>query len=99
LGKWCKLGYALLRAAFASETSHAQSSADTAGNGRFLMGPGGMSESRWGMKGVQDPGGGQSTFFKLENRFFLNNGQSDPTMAFFNEAQIGLQSTSYGQVV
>jgi predicted porin len=115
LGKWCKLGYALLPAAFASEMSHAQSSvtlygiadisirylsnADTAGNGRFLMGPGGMSESRWGMKGVEDLGGGWSTFFKLENRFFLNNGQSDPTMPFFNEAQIGLQSTSYGQVV
>jgi predicted porin len=66
LGKWYKLGCALLPAAFASEMSHAQSSvtlygiadisirylsnADTAGNGRFLMGPGGMSESRWGMR-------------------------------------------------
>jgi predicted porin len=109
------VSYALLPAAFASEMSHAQSSvtlygiadvsvrylsnADTQGNGRFLMGPGGMSESRWGIKGVEDLGGGWSTNFKLENRFFLNNGQSDPTMPFFNEAQIGLQSSTYGQVV
>ncbi|HEV7834404.1 MAG TPA: porin [Caballeronia sp.] len=113
--KWCKVSYALLPAAFASQMSHAQSSvtlygiadtslrylsnADTKGNGRFLMGPGGMSESRWGVKGVEDLGGGWSTTFKLENRFFLNTGQSDPTMPFFNEAQIGLQSSTYGQVV
>jgi predicted porin len=56
LGKWCKLGYALLPAAFGSEMSHAQSSvtlygvadisvrylsnADKAGNGRFPDGAG-----------------------------------------------------------
>jgi predicted porin len=113
--KWRRLSYALLPAALTCELSYAQSSvtlygvadismrylsnADTQGNGRFLMGPGGMSESRWGIKGVEDLGGGWSTFFKLENRFFLNNGQSDPTMPFFNEAQVGLQSSSYGQVV
>jgi predicted porin len=104
-----------LPAALNCELSHAQSSvtlygvvdtsvrylsnANTSGDGRFLMGPGGMSESRWGLKGVEDLGGGWSTFFKLENRFFLNNGQSDPTMPFFNEAVIGLQSPGYGQVV
>jgi predicted porin len=98
-----------------AEVSHAQSSvtlygvadvsvrylsnANTAGDGRFLMGPGGMSESRWGMKGVEDLGGGWSAYFKLENRFFLNNGQSDPTMPFFNEAHVGLQSSTYGQIV
>ncbi|SAL51163.1 outer membrane protein (porin) [Caballeronia udeis] len=114
-GKWWKVSCALLPAAFACETSEAQSSvtlygiadtsvrylskADTAGNGRFLMGPGGLSESRWGIKGVEDLGGGWSTTFKLENRFLLNNGQSDPSMPFFNEAQIGLQSSTYGHLV
>jgi len=114
-GKWWKVSCALLPAAFACETSEAQSSvtlygiadtsvrylskADTAGNGRFLMGPGGLSESRWGIKGVEDLGGGWSTTFKLENRFLLNNGQSDPSMPFFNEAQIGLQSSTYGYLV
>lgn len=113
--QWCKLGIAVLPVALSCGSAHAQSSvtlygvadvsmrylsnADAQGNGRFLMGPGGMSESRWGIKGVEDLGGGWSTMFKLENRFFLNNGQSDPTMPFFNEAQIGIQSASYGQVV
>ena len=115
LAKWRTLGFALLPAAFASETSHAQSSvtlygvadvsvryltgADTAGNSRFMMQPGGMSESRWGIKGSEDLGGGWTAFFKLENRFFMNSGQSDPTMPFFNEAQVGLGSSKYGQVV
>src|SRR3978361_1708684 len=115
LKKWCKVSYALLPAAFASQMSHAQSSvtlygiadtslrylsnADTKGHGRLLMGPGGMSESRWGVKGVEDLGGGWSTTFKLENRFFLNTGQSDPTMPFFNEAQIGFNISTYGQGV
>lgn len=114
-GKWWKVSCALLPAAFACETSEAQSSvtlygiadtsvcylskADTAGNGRFLMGPGGLSESRWGIKGVEDLGGGWSTTFRLENRFLLNNGQGDPSMPFFNEAQIGLQSATYGHLV
>lgn len=114
-GKWWKVSCALLPAAFACETSEAQSSvtlygiadtsvrylskADTAGNGRFLTGPGGLSESRWGIKGVEDLGGGWSTTFRLENRFLLNNGQSDPSMPFFNEAQIGLQSSTYGYLV
>jgi predicted porin len=113
--KWCKLSCALLPAALGCEASHAQSSvtlygvadvslryltnSDTAGNSRFMMGPAGMSESRWGIKGVEDLGGGWSVLFKLENRFFLTNGQSDPTMPFFNEAQVGLQSSTYGQVV
>jgi predicted porin len=113
--KWRRLGYAFLPAALNCELSYAQSSvtlygladvsvrylsnANTQGDGRFLMGPGGMSESRWGIKGVEDLGGGWSTNFKLENRFYLNSGQSDPAMPFFNEAQIGLQSSTYGQVV
>ncbi len=60
-GKWWKVSCALLPAAFACETSEAQSSvtlygiadtsvrylskADTAGNGPFLMGPGGRARA------------------------------------------------------
>jgi predicted porin len=113
--KWRRLGYALLPAALTSEISHAQSSvtlygvvdasvryltnANKAGDSRFLMQPGGMSESRWGMTGTEDLGGGWSAFFKLENRFYSNTGQSDITMPFFNEAQVGLGSSTYGRVV
>nr|WKF58321.1 Outer membrane porin protein [Paraburkholderia busanensis] len=73
--------------------------ANLAGASSLGLGNGGMTESRWGLKGVEDIGGGWSVFFKLENRFYLNSGQSDPTLPFFNEAQIGVRSTSYGQVI
>ena len=70
-----------------------------AGDSKVGLGVGGMSQSRWGLKGVEDLGGGWSTFFKLENRFYINTGQSDPTLPFFNEAQVGVRSTTYGQII
>jgi len=70
-----------------------------AGDSKVGLGVGGISQSRWGLKGVEDLGGGWSTFFRLENRIYINTGQSDPTLPFFNEALIGVRSTSYGQVV
>ena len=69
------------------------------GDSSVGMGTGGMSESRWGLRGVEDLGGGWSTFFKLENRIYINSGQSDPTLPFFNEAQVGVQSSSYGKLI
>ncbi len=106
---------ALLPAALACQSAYAQSSVtlygivdesvrymthvNVAGDSKVGLGAGGMSQSRWGLKGVEDLGGGWSTFFKLENRININSGQSDPTLPFFNEAQIGIRSTSYGQVI
>jgi len=69
------------------------------GDSSVGLGTGGLSESRWGLRGVEDLGGGWSTFFKLENRFYINSGQSDPTLPFFNEAQVGVQSSSYGRLI
>jgi acyl-CoA synthetase (AMP-forming)/AMP-acid ligase II len=73
--------------------------ANKAGDSTFSLGNGGMTQSRWGLKGVEDLGDGWTTFFKLENRFLINSGQSDPTMPYFNEAQVGVRSSSYGQVI
>ncbi|WP_322015410.1 porin [Paraburkholderia sp. J12] len=70
-----------------------------AGDSKLQMANGGMTESRWGLQGVEQLGDGWSTFFKLENRFYLNSGQSDASLPFFNEAQVGIRSTSYGQVI
>src|SRR5258708_1045997 len=104
-----------LSASFVGESAHAQSSVtlygivdetlrymthvNKAGDSSVALGTGGMSESRWGLRGVEDLGGGWSTFFKIENRFYINSGQSDTTLPFFNEAQIGLQSTTYGKLI
>ncbi|MEI6000281.1 porin [Paraburkholderia bengalensis] len=107
--------YAALAHTLANATVHAQSSvtlygiADESirymthvnknGDSSVGLGNGGMSESRWGLRGVENLGGGWSTFFKLENRIYINSGQSDPTLPFFNEAQIGVQSSSYGKLI
>nr|WP_246282373.1 porin [Paraburkholderia caffeinitolerans] len=72
---------------------------NAAGDSKLQMGNGGMTESRWGLQGVEQLGDGWSTFFKLENRFYINNGQSDASLPYFNEAQIGIRSTSFGQVI
>jgi predicted porin len=110
--KWC---LAVLPAALACQCANAQSSvtlygvvdesirymtnADKAGDARVSLGNGGITQSRWGLKGTEDLGGGLSAFFKLENRFNINSGQSDPTLPFFNEAEVGLRSATYGQVI
>ncbi|CAE6775325.1 Outer membrane porin protein 32 [Paraburkholderia domus] len=112
VSKWAM---AVVPAALACQMAHAQSSvtlygvidesvrylthANQAGDSSIGLGNGGMTESRWGIRGVEDLGGGWSTFFKLENRFYMNSGQSDPTLPFFNEAQVGVRSDSYGQVI
>jgi predicted porin len=105
----------ILPAALACATAHAQSSVtlygvvdesvrymthtNAAGDSKIGLGNGGLSESRWGLRGTEDLGGGWSTFFRIENRYFINTGQSDTTLPFFNEAQVGVQSTTYGRLV
>jgi predicted porin len=71
---------------------------DKAGDSLVRMGTAGLSESRFGINGTEDLGGGLKALFRLENRFDLNNGQSDPALPFWNTAYVGLQSSSVGQL-
>lgn len=70
--------------------------ADQSGNSVIKMNSGGLSESRWGILGKEDLGGGNLAVFNLENRFFSNGGQLDPALPFWNVAYIGLSSPRYG---
>ncbi|MBN3503151.1 porin [Burkholderia cenocepacia] len=95
-------------------TAHAQSSvtlyglvdtavrytthADKAGNDRTQLSNGGLSESHWGLLGVEDLGGGNSVVFQLENRFFPNSGATDPSYPFFNTAFVGIKSSTLGRL-
>jgi predicted porin len=106
---------AAVLAALASPPSHAQTSVtlygivdesvrylthvNQAGDSSIGLGTGGLSESRWGLRGSEDLGAGWSTFFRLENRFYINSGQSDATLPFINEAQVGVQSASFGRLI
>jgi predicted porin len=57
----------------------------------------GLSSSRWGLKGVEDLGGGLTAIFNLENGFNVNNGELQNGGAEFGRvAFVGLSSPSYG---
>jgi predicted porin len=71
--------------------------ANPQGDSRYQIGNG-ESESLWGLKGTEDIGGGTKVVFQLENRFFPNNGESDPAYPFFNTAFVGVQSSTYGKL-
>lgn len=58
----------------------------------------GASESHWGLKGTEDLGDGTQAIFQLEDRFFPNNGETDPAYPFFNTAFVGLQSQRFGRI-
>jgi predicted porin len=51
----------------------------------------------FGIKGIEDLGGGLHTVFDLQNEFLLNNGQAlVPGTLFNRKSYVGLQSDSYG---
>lgn len=70
------------------------------GANRFgIQGAGGMSGSRWGIRGVEDLGGGLKALFVLESGFAADTGQVNRAGAMFSRrAFVGLQSSSLGQI-
>lgn len=51
----------------------------------------------FGLKGMEDLGGGFATVFKLEQAFMLNNGaQTFPGDGFGSQAWVGMQGEAYG---
>ncbi|TSE30128.1 Outer membrane porin protein 32 [Tepidimonas thermarum] len=74
----------------------------------FQGGEGGLTTSRWGLRGTEDLGGGLKAAFKLENRFNADTGASqDPyfkgesslsLMGGFGEVKLGRSTTVYDDV-
>ena len=58
---------------------------------------GGVNESRWGLKGSEDLGGGLKANFKLEQGFALDTGTAAAGQAFSREAYVGF-SGGFGEV-
>lgn len=58
---------------------------------------GGVSHSRWGLKGSEDLGGGLKANFNLEQGFALDSGAADNTQAFSRYSWVGL-SGGFGEV-
>lgn len=62
----------------------------------FNGGNGGLKTSRWGLRGVEDLGGGLKATFKLEQRINSETGEAQ-SPSFKGESSLGL-SGSFGQV-
>ncbi len=66
---------------------------------RISMENGAISNSRWGLRGVEDLGNGMSAFFRLESGFNMQNGQeSDQGRLFNRHAYVGLDGGDIGAI-
>jgi predicted porin len=63
----------------------------------YRMNSGGVSGSRWGLRGTEDIGAGMKAMFVLENGFNLDTGTGQQSRLFGRQAYVGLQ-TQYGQL-
>ncbi|MHA6845253.1 porin [Ralstonia syzygii] len=72
--------------------------ADGQGHSRIAMQSGNLSGSRWGLRGVEDLGGGLKGIFNLESGFSLDTGTSGQSGRLFGRnAYVGLQG-QWGQL-
>ena len=60
-------------------------------NSRVAMQSGNMSGSRWGLRGVEDLGGGLKALFQLESGFSVDDGAGSTDGLFNRAATVGLQ--------
>ncbi|WP_454765050.1 porin [Cupriavidus campinensis] len=60
---------------------------------------GGLSGSRWGLRGTEDLGSGLKALFVLESGFGVDDGRSQQGSRLFGrQAYVGLQSNTFGRV-
>lgn len=65
----------------------------------YRMNSGGLAGSRWGIRGVEDLGGGLSSLFVLETGFNLDTGTLQQGGRMFGrQAYVGLQHGRYGKL-
>ncbi|WP_207001770.1 porin [Trinickia mobilis] len=69
------------------------------GSSLWKAGSAGIDQSRWGLRGSEDLGGGLKAVFDLESGFNLGNGKFSNSGGMFNrQAFVGLSSGNYGTV-
>lgn len=69
------------------------------GNRYGLQTTGGISSPRWGLRGVEDLGGGLKAVFTLESGFGIDDGKSQQGGRLFGrQAFVGLQRADIGQL-
>lgn len=69
------------------------------GNTRVGLTSGGLSGSRWGLRGTEDLGGGRQAVFVLESGFELDTGNLQQSGRLFGrQAFVGLEDSSAGRL-
>lgn len=69
-----------------------ESNTNSSTDSRVHMTNGAVTQSRWGLKGAEDLGGGLKAIFRLENGFSLDNGANNDSGSFFNRmSYVGLE--------
>ena len=84
-----------------SGISYQSNVANANGEGKSLWtaGSAGIDQSRWGLRGSEDLGGGLKAVFNLESGFNIGNGKLNNNGGMFNrQAFVGLSSGQYGTV-
>ncbi|BDB23769.1 porin [Cupriavidus sp. P-10] len=77
----------------------ASATTPTQGGKRFGMpSVGGLSASRWGLRGVEDLGAGNQVLFVLESGFQWDSGQLQSAPLFNRQSFIGMQSKGIGKL-
>ncbi|GAA7767110.1 MULTISPECIES: porin [Cupriavidus] len=66
------------------------------GGNTWRLTSGGLSSSRWGLRGVEDLGSGTKAVYVLESGFSIDNGVQSQGRLFGRQAYVGLDSR-YGQ--
>ncbi|MFD1561413.1 porin [Paraburkholderia silviterrae] len=80
----------------ASTSSSVTANGLSNGKAMFGMTSGNIQQSRWGLRGAEDLGGGLKTVFTLESGFNVNNGRTSSNSLFNRQAYVGLSSNDYG---
>ncbi|WP_454740207.1 porin [Cupriavidus necator] len=69
------------------------------GNRVYRLSSGGLSGSRWGIRGAEDLGAGMKAMFVLESGFSLDSGGSQQAGRLFGrQALVGVQKAGLGQI-
>ena len=76
--------------------THQAAPGDKSSASLVRMASGGKSGSRWGLKGVEELGGGWQAAFRLESGINLNNGTGTGAGGFDRSAWVGLQHERWG---
>lgn len=79
----------------ASSSSLTQNGA-TGGKAMFGVTSGNVQQSRWGLRGAEDLGGGLKAVFNLESGFDVTNGNTVTSSLFNRQSFVGLSSNDYG---